>query len=386
MRSRPAIYLWGAALLLLAALLIAFAFGGLAGGGASAASWERARGGSAIFGKKGGRSAINAVIAAGPGLVAVGYEAPGAAVWTSSDGRTWSRAGKGDSSLGGSRAEGMSAVARNGSELIAAGGVESSDWDAAVWTSTDALHWRRVDAGAPVFGGKGDQYMRGLVAGSFGLVAVGFDGSDAAVWRSKDGAHWTRVADSALGGDGKQEMDAVAAGGPGLVAVGSSNGDAAIWTSTDGRSWRRVEAGSPVFAGAGEQKMYAVGPAGRGLVAVGYDNGIAAAWASGSGSIWRRAAISGSDGQAAAVWSEMLAVGSGGPGLVAVGVTSTGFGGSDAAVWTSKDGSSWQSVPDSAQFSGSEGNQALAGVTSGGPGLVAVGDDNNTAAVWTSSG
>ena len=75
----------------------------------------------------------------------------------------------------------------------------------------------------------------------------------------------------------------------------------------------------------------------------------------------------------------MSGVTTGGPGLVAVGYSDTA-----AAVWTSVDGVSWSRVPhDIAVFSGT-GNQEMSSVTVGGPGLVAVGGDDSNAAVWTS--
>jgi hypothetical protein len=71
----------------------------------------------------------------------------------------------------------------------------------------------------------------------------------------------------------------------------------------------------------------------------------------------------------------MYAVTTGGPGLVAVGYKK----GSGAAVWISENGFSWTGT---AAFRNSE----MYAVTAGGPGFVAVGGSSNsdTAAVWTS--
>ena len=86
----------------------------------------------------------------------------------------------------------------------------------------------------------------------------------------------------------------------------------------------------------------------------------------------------------------MLSVTTGGPGLVAVGLDDSG-GNPEAAVWTSPDGITWSR--DEAVFAGERG-QLMWSVTLGGPGLVAVGwaaiDDPDLsggdpdAAVWTS--
>ena len=98
----------------------------------------------------------------------------------------------------------------------------------------------------------------------------------------------------------------------------------------------------------------------------------------------------------------MLSVTAGGPGLVAVG--SDGHSGepdnrpfdepaADAAVWTSPDGFTWSRVPHDEAVFGGAGEQRMLSVTSGGPGLVAVGtvsagtnefEPNLDAAVWTS--
>ncbi len=98
----------------------------------------------------------------------------------------------------------------------------------------------------------------------------------------------------------------------------------------------------------------------------------------------------------------MLSVTAGGPGLVAVG--SDGHpddeedrqldtSAADAAVWTSPDGFTWSRVPQDESVFGGKGEQRMLSVTSGGPGLVAVGsvtvepsefDENRDAAVWTS--
>lgn len=387
LRSRPAIYAWGAAVLLVAALLTVLVLARAGSKKGVEANWKRIRGSSAVFGGEAGRAAVNAVVAGGPGLVAVGYESPAAAVWTSENGLSWKRAAKGAPALAGRGIAGMSGVAAAGPGFVAVGGDElGGDWDAAVWVSKSGLSWRRVGAGSAALEGNGSQLMRGVVAAGPRLVAVGFDAGDAAVWVSRRGASWARAqaGDPVFGGEGKQEMNAVTAGGPGLVAVGSSNGDAAAWTSLDGLSWRRAPDGQTSLGGTGEQKMFAVVAGGPGLVAVGYDDGVATAWVSRNGLTWRRASIGESESRRVAVWSEMLGVTTGGPGLVAVGVVGTGSGGSDAAVWTSRDGLVWKSVSDSSGVFGLGGNQAMASVTAGGPGLVAVGDDSNRAAVWTS--
>jgi hypothetical protein len=88
----------------------------------------------------------------------------------------------------------------------------------------------------------------------------------------------------------------------------------------------------------------------------------------------------------------MWAVTTGGPGLVAVGLDgllgsqflSTGGVPEDAAVWTSVDGVTWGRVPHDESVFGGHWGQGMLGVVAGGPGLIAVGYDGQSAAVWTS--
>jgi hypothetical protein len=84
------------------------------------------------------------VVAGGPGLVAVGYEADGieknAAVWTSVDGLTWRRVRRGEAVFGGPDDQVMGNSGRRSGSGRRLGHDESGgDWDAAVWTSVDGL-------------------------------------------------------------------------------------------------------------------------------------------------------------------------------------------------------------------------------------------------------
>jgi hypothetical protein len=75
----------------------------------------------------------------------------------------------------------------------------------------------------------------------------------------------------------------------------------------------------------------------------------------------------------------MFDVTAGGPGLVAVGENDNG-----APVWTSTDGITWSQVPNDEAFVGEE---RIFEVTVGGPGLVAIGEtdhDHFTPVMWTS--
>jgi hypothetical protein len=246
-------------------------------------SWTRVPHDEAVFGGPGSEEMFG-VTAGGPGLVAVGWGVvdgdEGAAVWVSTDGYTWERIID-NAVFGGPGGQAMYAVVAGGPGLVAVGyDFLEGEWDAAVWTSTDGLNWSEVPAAGAVFGGPNIQEMRSVALGGPGLVAVGNDYAEVAVngavWTSADGLTWTRVPHDAavFGGAGNQEMRGVAAGTPGLAAVGRDDtgeaGDAAVWASADGLTWWRVT-DPVVFGGPLLQEMYAVAAGAPGLVAVGLE-------------------------------------------------------------------------------------------------------------------
>jgi hypothetical protein len=344
------------------------------------------------------------------------------------DSSLWSPDFHDEAVFGGDGESGMSGVVAGGPGFVAVG---SRDGNAVVWTSVDGLTWSRVSHDEAVFGGDGESGMSGVVAGGPGLVAVGWqvmctdhevldeegsprvdeDGNlepdtvcvdgNAVVWTSVDGLTWSRVThdEAVFGGRRFYGMSSVTLGGPGLVAVGRSDafgegdpfnegevneGDATVWTSVDGLAWSRVAHDEAVFGGDETQEMLDVTAGGPGLVAVGrdgaggaWDNPILArggqhpaVWTSVDGITWTRAAhdedaFGGSS-------SAMLGVTTGGPGLVAVGYRVFG----PPPVWTSVDGLTWSQVT---HENGTEMSGIMVGVTTGGPGLVAFG-----MAVWTS--
>jgi hypothetical protein len=324
------------------------------------AAWTRIRATEDTLGGPGAQG-MRGVTVGGPGLVAVGSESvdgdSDAAAWISADGLTWTRVPHDEANLGGRNGQTMRAVVAGGPGLVAVG-YESSgqDSDAAVWTSVDGSTWTRVPHDEAVFGGDNSRAMTAVVAGGPGLVAVGYDSANqgwagmdanAAVWTSPDGIAWTRVPNAEVFGDRLwQIMNAVTRGGPGLVAVGHDGAvndyDAAVWTSTDGIIWTRVLPDEAVFGGSDVQEMSAVAAADSGLVAVGYRRGAggydAAVWASVDGLTWIRVSPDrtvfgglGSQGASGVV--------AGGPGFVAVGHSMAIVGwvprDGDAAVWTS---------------------------------------------------
>ena len=202
----------------------------------------------------GGGARMSAVIAGGPGLVAVGsagFVDQVAVVWTSVDGVVWSRVPHDEAVFGGERHQDIESVVAAGPGLVAVGWAgPGGDQVAVVWTSVDGVVWSRVPHDEAVFGGDDHQEMSSVVAAAPGLVAVGREGSGgdqvAVVWTSVDGVVWSRAPDddAVFAGERSEEMSSVIVVGPGLVAVGrdGSGGDqvAAVWTSADGIAWSRM--------------------------------------------------------------------------------------------------------------------------------------------------
>ena len=138
---------------------------------ADGVTWQRAAGPGGAFGGPGWQG-MHAVTAGGPGWVAVGYAASeedwAAAVWTSADGLTWARVPHDEALFGGENDQEMFGVIAAGPGLVAVG----VDDDApAVWLSADGLAWEKVAADRfssdPAFG-----QLRQGDAGSGGVAAV----------------------------------------------------------------------------------------------------------------------------------------------------------------------------------------------------------------------
>jgi hypothetical protein len=238
--------------------------------------------------------------------------------------------------------------------------------------------------------------MNRVIAGGPGLIAVGAASNgndlDAAVWTSTDGTSWQQVPDRSgvFGGAHEQYMNSVVEAEGLFVGVGwdGSAGqglDAAVWTSTDGVAWTQAKTQGTLFGGPGDQVILKAAGVGSAIVAVGYDTETtdAAVWLS-DGTTWTRVSDQGALGGTGT--QRMRAVTTGGPGLVAVGFENKN-GEIDAAVWTSEDGSTWLRQHGS-DLTG-PGGQNMSSVTQGGPGLVAggttEGSNDTDAAIWTSS-
>lgn len=225
----------------------------------------------------------------------------------------------------------------------------SQDGSAAVWTSRDGKDWSRVPHDESIFGGPGGQAMWGVTAWDGGFIAVGVDGTspelggspdwtpqEAAVWTSPDGVSWSRVPhdEEVFAGPGRQEMWSVAASGTGLVAIGfdeegpmtGSQEDQAIWVSEDGLAWTQV-------FGFGVGGMSDIEATPSGYVGVGELSG-AAVWTSEDGLNWSLTPDSPLDRDG----RFMASIARQGADYVAV---SGAWDGREIAVWKSDDGVNW---------------------------------------------
>jgi hypothetical protein len=256
----------------------------------------------------------------------LGDSQPDGLVWTSPDGRKWTRLGvtvsqvtEGDLRVienpdasqaqvitgilasqppetvepaGGPGVRSLDAAAPIGNGFIAVGvAYVAGDADPIVVTSADGKTLKGENPGA---GGAGTQRFRDVcVADDNNAIAVGSsggaEGSDVLVrYRSKDGKWSEATDDGTFGGGGNQQAYGCAAGEDGFILVGSDDrsgdADARVWTSKDGHEWTRAESG--LFGGGGDQWASAVAPVpGGGWLIGGTDTAVG----DGDVALWRLA-------------------------------------------------------------------------------------------------
>lgn len=356
---------------------------------------------------------VDAIAAGGPGLVAVGWDERGAAAWTSSDGRTWNQVpgeelGAGTINHVTTGGPGLVAVGTSDNELARIAGEQTGPTHAVVWTSEDGRTWTRLPDD-PVF--RDAFFISAVTAGGPGVVAVGAHNK---AWFSSDGMAWEPAelppvpADVYPGDDGRTPqvyLTDVAAGNDRLVALGwammnDSSEVPVMWTSVDGMTWRDVPIDPEVFPRGGNIADLAHGP--NGFVAVGnHDQETPAVWTSADGVRWHRVssdqeAFSShvtSAGTSIAMWSVVASE----DGYVAVGTD--GYcshggrcGSAEAAIWTSTDGESWVRVSPGDVFrvvarpdSENQGSHASR-VATWGSRFVVEGDYDGRDAIWVSHG
>jgi hypothetical protein len=259
---------------------------------------------------------------------------------------------------------GVSSVARapGTSQMVAVGARylmdDTNDGDAAAWYSGDGGQTWTRSAQSPGFA---NAVISGVIAGPNGWVAVGLDGypqggtqaigvKGAAVWTSTDGLHWKREATQAsFAGAG---MGQILRNGQGFIASGSdyptatTAAEPAIWTSPDGQTWTRISANQ----GFGESAAAEVNAVPDGLVAtLTAWGGPSVMWFSADGATWKPAeplpngSSKACGGGVIHLASIDLAIGN--------DCASTSFTTVKAMLWTSIDGrQTWQRAPSLSMF------------------------------------
>ena len=190
--------------------------------------------------------------------------------WWSRDGRSW-RPGTLDGDPAGTRVAAVEALPGGGFVAVGATGDARAAVGSAVWTSPDGRAWTRVADSAALRQGvdaRADRGRRSRAGGCRQLVGQ----HPAVAWRSADGVDWTMAPDApSLGNFGLGiEMHDVAWDGTRLVAVGhrlfgTQYPTGVVWVSTDGIAWDRATESAALSQG----KIEGVAAVPGGFAAVG---------------------------------------------------------------------------------------------------------------------
>ncbi|HEV2071219.1 MAG TPA: hypothetical protein VGR26_15625 [Acidimicrobiales bacterium] len=307
------------------------------------------------------QAVLNDVAALGGELVGVGHEAkvdavfaevnPRGVVWRSADAESWARVtGPGTDALRGDSTTTIEAAVAVGGGVVAVGhelqaGQRRSQ--ATFWRAAAADAWERT-AGSPPPDGIGQTGAFAVCTLGDSAVAVGFgstpEGDRGMAWVGGAGREWEATAPDTMAGPGNWYARACVSTPGAVVTVGQRGAhdsdavSAGVWTSTDGRTWTAVD--SPSFSGDGPRELWSVTADDRGrLYAVGEHerDGWSAPglWRSADGSEWELVELPeelfrGNDYE----WVNDVAVVDG--ELVLVGVVDD-----DAAVWTAPLPADW---------------------------------------------
>ncbi len=169
-----------------------------------------------------GSSQVLAVAAGSPGFVSAGSHDDQPAVWTSSDGRTWTAV---TVPLPSGASGGMiQQVAISGKVAVALGQQATAHGvqPLAERSEDGGRTWQPVPFSGP---GPGASFTA-LTAGPHGFTAAAVSGSasgttDASAWTSADGTNWTRSQVSGLAGGGSHAITALAASGTTVTGIDS---------------------------------------------------------------------------------------------------------------------------------------------------------------------
>lgn len=193
---------------------------------------------------------------------------PRPSMWTATElnPARWSEAPALREEFGGENVVSIGGVAAGPHGAALAGSwINSADRSsAAVWTSTDGRSWRRNDSD-PAFAGIPPELPQAsdIADAPPGLVMVGRAPAPApgdptaehgAIWWSADGRSWARTLTVQIASrDAQVSIDRVRFGGGRFVAVGSIRREQRVelgeWVSRDGRSWRQISTGASLPRG-----------------------------------------------------------------------------------------------------------------------------------------
>jgi hypothetical protein len=205
---------------------------------------------------------MDSLAAGALGLFAAGSLDGKATVWYSTDGLQWDALPGADKVIDGDPGAVINDILSTPDGVFAAGSsVNGNRLSAALWYSSDGIHWGTVHGPGPIFFGAGDHVITSLVniaaIGSSvsggpspsGLLAVGAirvgTTWQPASWISPDGFSWSQTSESfpldreTTDSPGALAYTATGADGV-LYAAGGSPGHQHMWQSTDGLAWSSI--------------------------------------------------------------------------------------------------------------------------------------------------
>ncbi len=208
-----------------------------------------------------GGAVMDTAAAGALGLFAGGTVGGRATVWYSTDGEHWQELTGADSVINRDPGAVVNDILSTPNGVFAAGSsVNGNRLSAALWYSSDGIHWSTVRSAVSTFFGNGDHVITSVLdiggtgsqlgaPGPTGLLAVGGvrigPSWQPASWISPNGFSWSQTSESfPLDAEPPASPGAIAYAASGadgtLYAVGGSPGRQRLWQSPDGLSWSEV--------------------------------------------------------------------------------------------------------------------------------------------------
>ena len=277
---------------------------------------------------------VQATAVAGSVQIAVGSANGYPAVWRRVSGGPWTLVSRlaqvsSDQDLGG-----LSTITHgpNGWLATGPGGFTLTSADGSTWQPSAAItHDLAGVTAVQAASGPRGYVITGTASGPGGAHELD-------LWWSRDLSSWTR-APAVSGTSGSDQVLAVAAGPSGFVSAGSRDDQPAVWTTPDGQTWTAVSVPLPSGASGGVIQQVAV--SGKNAVALGQQataHGIQplAERSDDGGQTWRPVPFS-----APGLGISFTALAARQGGFTAAARFGSADGNSDAAAWSSADGTNW---------------------------------------------